>query len=82
MLVTSILSIPIEISPKVETTLQDEISMLICGKIQQPYIYTKRRNKQKCIEVVRNLIRNGLESTVNNLTSNPTEGLKKFLKKH
>lgn len=32
MLVTSILSIPIEISPKVETTLQDEISMLICGK--------------------------------------------------
>ncbi|HIH61607.1 MAG TPA: DUF3344 domain-containing protein [Methanobacteriales archaeon] len=80
MLVSSILSVPFQVSTAEETTLQDEVALLFYKKSYGNLTsIQKEKVQEKCIGIVKSVITNGLNATLNNLTSMPTAGLRKAL---
>ncbi|HOK72487.1 MAG TPA: cobaltochelatase subunit CobN [Methanothermobacter sp.] len=77
MLVSSILSVPFQVSATEETTLQDEVALLFYGRSYGNLTsMQKEKVQEKCIETVKSIINNGLNATLNNLTNRPTTSLK------
>ncbi|MEM4525551.1 MAG: cobaltochelatase subunit CobN, partial [Methanothermobacter sp.] len=80
MLVSSILSVPFQVSATEETTLHKEVALLFYRKSYENLTSTqKEKVQEKCIEIVKSVITNGLNATLNNLTGTPTPGLKRAL---
>ncbi|BDH79645.1 MAG TPA: DUF3344 domain-containing protein [Methanothermobacter sp.] len=80
MLVSSILSVPFQVSATEETTLYDEVALLFYRKSYENLTsIQKGQVQEKCIEIVKSVITNGLNATLDNLTSTPTAGLKRAL---
>ncbi len=78
LLVTSILSVEFEVEDSTEsTTLHDEISQLMYGKIYANLtVLEKQEVQDKCIDVVKSLIYWDVDTIANTLTSNPSMELK------
>ncbi|WBF08748.1 cobaltochelatase subunit CobN [Methanothermobacter thermautotrophicus] len=80
MLVSSILSVPFQVSTTEETTLQDEVALLFYRKSYGNLTsIQKEKVQENCIGIVKSVITDGVNATLNNLTSMPTAGLKKAL---
>jgi len=80
MLVSSILSVPFQVSATEETTLHDEVALLFYRKSYGNLTTIQKGKVQgKCVAIVKSIIINGLNATLNNLTRKPTSGLKRAL---
>jgi len=82
MLVTSILSVPFSIKPTVETSLHEEVSMLIYGKSYSNLTVSQKNSiQEKCVDIVRSIITRGLNTTLLDLTGASDEKMVAVLQK-
>jgi cobaltochelatase CobN len=82
LLVTSMLSVPFNVGGGNETSLQNEIALLMRGKTYDSLNAAEQNAVQeKCIEVVKELLQSDVTTVANKLTPNPTENLQTALKK-
>jgi len=82
LLVTSILSVDFAVSTTETTTLQEEISQVMYGKSYDNLAaLDKDRVQAKCVEVVKALIYNEVDTVAAVLTTNPSPKLKAALEK-
>ncbi|WP_255772533.1 cobaltochelatase subunit CobN [Methanothermobacter sp. K4] len=76
MLVTSILSVPFSVSPTIETSLHDEMALLLYGKPYSNLTASQRSSVQdKCVSIIQSIISSGLNATIKSITATPSDRL-------